>query len=332
MKYFKEYMFLGGVDVSSASFSTSEDALLKTNYIDGSVNDRFYNGQDYWKVDFTGVASTFLAISLPRLAGDDVSQRDLAIGVVENFLRYVIREMACPEYEDDIKKALLACSAARVEWPMVSRFLEALPGMFNLAAVELFGQLDGTDVSFLTFERPTAFDPKTTFYSSLILSGVNAFLATAVSEDLRVVERVYRSIEIVRIERASSEQVQTATRFVRGTQTPTRQAAALGTIFAKTVVIEDGWYDPSQGPLTEDQLAIVCDDDLLQFLKEGMKLRVRLCLLSSGIYFIKSVLELYPTFYVFLPQHLVKLVDLPRPIEQNEDSEAMRAAADSDEE
>lgn len=333
MKYFKEYMFLGGVDISNASFATSEDALLKTNYIDGTVNDRFYNGQDYWSVDFTGVASTFLSISLPRLAGDDRVKQDLGIGVVENFLRYVLRETACPEYEDDVKKALSVCSSARMELPIVSQFLESLPGIFNLAAAELFCPLDDKRLSFLTFDRPPTFDPKTTFYSSLILSGIKGFLATALSEDLRVVERVYRNIEIVRLERASVEQAQTAARFVCGnSMTPRPQAVALGTIFAKEVVIEDGWYDPTQQRLSQDLLAIVCDDVLLHLLKEGMKLRVRLCLLSSGIYFIKSVQGLYPTFYVFLPQHLVHLVDLPRPFGKSKLSECIEGDIDSAEE
>lgn len=105
-------MILGGIDTNPKAFSGQDPRALKeltpaerrdatardTVHMDTGIatqHERFYNGdRDHWSVDFTGVAAGFMSISLVQMTGREPEEMHEAIGVVENFLRYVYRRFA----------------------------------------------------------------------------------------------------------------------------------------------------------------------------------------------------------------------------------------------
>ncbi|KAJ6779715.1 hypothetical protein PWT90_10408 [Aphanocladium album] len=164
--YFNEYMFLGGVDTTTAAFNAEEleDGSLIPNAsepppppplpstaeeVDGddeSANARFYDGNArHWAVDFAGIAAGFLSVSIVPLTGVEPTPTGRAIDLVENFLRYVLQHDVCPEHAEDVRAALAVCARARDEWPRLRRFKSLLPGRFNLAAAQTFGVHDEAD-------------------------------------------------------------------------------------------------------------------------------------------------------------------------------------------
>lgn len=317
--FFQEYMFLGGVDVSTPAYASEDNDIINVDCLEGTVNDRFYNGQDYWKVDFKGVVSGFLSISAPRMAGNDTDQLELAVCVVENFLRYVFRQGACPEYSEDMTRALRVCKDARQEWPMMESFLAALPGKFSLAAAALFAcQL--ADASSPDVKSMEDSDAKIVFYASLTLSDFTPAHKVVSAQALGVVRRVTCDVEVVSLELPRDEEISFARRFHYEGQTSKARPVPLGLMYAKETTIEDGWYDPAQTSHfgQDEEICIVWDGDLLMQVKIGMKLKLNLCQLSTGLFFVRSVEDLLPTFYNFLPQMLMRQVVLPSPLDKDE--------------
>lgn len=318
--FFQEYMFLGGIDVSTPAFASEDNEIINVDCLDGTVNDRFYNGQDYWKVDFKGVVSAFLSISAPRMAGNDKDQLELAVCVVENFLRYVFRQGACPEYTEDIARALRVCKDARQEWPMMESFLAALPGKFSLAAAALFDVCKPTNVSSTRVEPIEIPEVKTVFYTSLSLCSFTPAHTVVSARNLHVVRRITCDVEVVRLELPGEEEISFARRFHYEGQPSKARPVPLGLMYAKETTIEDGWYDPAQTSCfrQDEEICIIWDGDLLMQVKIGMKLKLNLCQLSTGLFFVQSVEDLLPTFYNFLPQMLMKRVVLPSPLNKDE--------------
>lgn len=314
-------MFLGGVDVSTPSYASADNDIINVNCLDGTVNDRFYNGQDYWKVDFTGVVSCFLSISAPRMAGNNTVQLELAVCVVENFLRYVLRQDACPEYAEDVVRALGVCKDARQEWPMMEAFCAALPGKFNDAAAELLGVCEKADTLSKQVATPKTTNAKIVFYTSLALCSFEPVQKAISEPHLQVLRRVTCDVEVIGLKLPSDEQLPLARRFYYQGQTSKTRPTPLGLMYAKETTIEDGWYDPAQISQfdQDEEICIVWDADLLKLIKVGMKLKLELFQLSTGLFFVKNVEDLLPTFYTFLPQLLMKQVVLPSPLNKDED-------------
>ncbi len=65
--------------------------------------------------------------------------------VVGNFLRYVSRHEACPEYKDDTDKARALCARADVEMSDSIKLASDLPGPFNVACQKLFCRPEGDE-------------------------------------------------------------------------------------------------------------------------------------------------------------------------------------------
>ncbi|KJR84364.1 uncharacterized protein SPSK_08691 [Sporothrix schenckii 1099-18] len=152
---FNQYLRLGGIDCTPRMFNgaagmedgenlTKDDvrALTATDVVSraGSKNSKYYasDNADLWTVDFSGVLSGFLSVTLRSIGGSNERLMKVGIDVVDNFLRYLQLHDVCPEYEADVKNARQICDKAQTELPNLLRALPLMPGQFNIACTKLF--------------------------------------------------------------------------------------------------------------------------------------------------------------------------------------------------
>lgn len=324
--YFNEYLFLGGIDTSSGPFcgqdamdpsfiSSTErcgDALKNIVESPGATGGRFYDGNsDHWTVDFTGVASGFFSTGIPSLTGLIPEGIDRAITVVENFLRYVLQHDVCPEYQDDIQTALGAAARARLEYPAMARFNAALPGLFNLSAGRLFANATSQDFSLLQLKLPEDYSPEIVFYTSLAALGQDI-------PNKGVIRQYDCVLQLCNIELPSTDIINRFRRIATGPELKPLACAPLGRATFRTTTVEDGWVDPraADGTMNPNDVVVFLETNILKNMSIGMKLSVTLCELNTGLQFIKAVEAVYPSFYTFLPQQLMKGFKQPRIDEQ----------------
>lgn len=329
--YFNEYLFLGGVDTSPGAFTGQDPRALKnltpaerrdataTDIVYGGSagGDRFYNGDnEHWSVDFAGVAAGFCS---RRLAGLEKAEVNIGVGVVENFLRYILQHDVCPEHADNIKKALKICDVAREEWAMLGDLTAALPGQFNLAAAELVGRSDERDWALHaftpagSFTRPENFDPKTVFYSAVaLMDEPDLFARLQANKTPQVTGEFACTLQFISVMRPTDDIVK---RFESLALDSEHVAIpAVGKATAKLATIEDEWDHPPQ-PLSfakDEEVTLYFDDAVLANIKPGMKANLTLCELDVGIIFVKTMAGVVPSFYTFLPQEMMRHYKAPR--------------------
>ena len=324
--YFDEYLFLGGVDTSANAYSGQDAGELKsltpaqrreataTDTVHGvsSADDKFYNGDsENWSVDFTGVAAGFFSISLGQLTGFESEDTEAAIGLVENFLKYVIHHDVCPEYKYDLNSATGICDLARQEWPLIHQFQELLPACFNLAAAEYFGISEASDWSFLHFTRPEEFDAKVIFSAVCALRGETQTLRSLLRNDVHVESLHTCDLQITSLEHPSDDIV----RLFAGLVIDNDKVAVdpVGRVLLEPAVIEDDWVPSSTThPFSGAIIHVYMESSMLNHLKPGMKLTATIATLNTGLRFVKTIQTIVPTFYTFLPQQMMKHYKQPR--------------------
>lgn len=356
MRYFNEYLFLGGVDTTQRQFTggptgdeldnmtpdeiriaTAMDAVHRSR----GGNCKFYAGEDVndpasgWVVDFAGVAAGFLSETLPFMTGYNYADMALAIGVVDNFLRYVLHHDVCPEYAQNLRDALAICERANVDLPRAHGALLQFPGQFNLAAAELFcpgfvPQFRDIDHG---FRRPDDFDPAVTFKTAVLLAGParHARHLVNLQGDLnneRVVCEEERCLEVVEVH-SPAERLRKKFRAVP-INGKLGVLAPVGTAIMVPCRIENGWDDGEiarSRPLSTERQTYLLDANILFFLQPGMKVRLVACELGFGLTFAKHVLEVLVPWYSFPPQSLMSDFRDPQP--NDRPAPSAKAAADA---
>ncbi|KAF4955264.1 hypothetical protein FSARC_11896 [Fusarium sarcochroum] len=326
--YFDEYLFLGGIDCSPGAFgglsqqelkeltpaerreATARDVVWGTT----AAGNRFYNGDESaWSVDFAGVAAGFISGSLVHLTSFEHKRMVEGINTVENFLRYVLQHDACPEYEDDVKAALAVCKTASEEWPMIRQLYASLPGHFNLAAAELFCSEETAEESwsFQRFKRPEGFDPTSVFFTAFALMDEPQLFENLTTKKPSITREFTCTLELVQIFRPSDDIVKRVKSLVIGdNETP---HVPIGKATFKQAIIEDDWETPRVAwPIEEDVMTLFFDDALLAKMMPGMKTTATICELDAGLRFIKTVEIIVPSFYVYLPQEMMRHYKEPR--------------------
>lgn len=325
--YFDEYMFLGGIKTFSAPFSGTEAEMAghwsvsqnqSTDSQHVKFSGRFYDGEDEnWAVDFSGVAAGFLSSILPTLTGSKAGTVERCISVVENFLRYVLYHSVCPEYTSDVKAALQVASDARAEWPMLEKLQESFPGQFNLAAAEIFKNHDADDWSFQRFVRPKDFNPQMVFYSTLALLDDADLIAKMTIRKPRVVSEIECSLILTEMIYPKKDVVQNFRRLKIGDQDNKARLSPVGKARFQPTTIEDGWYDPyiNANLDAREEIVLYIETSILALMKVGMKFEMKLCRVNAGIHFLKSIIRVVPSFYIFLPQQLMRDFTPPQRVE-----------------
>ncbi|KAM0276952.1 hypothetical protein ACHAQH_006237 [Verticillium albo-atrum] len=355
--YFDRYLFLGGIDTSQRQFSGAgprsksnpdfenmdADDIRRATAVDmihRGMNCRFYTEAEteHWEIDFTGVVAGFLSEAVPRLTSQNYAAMNTAVGVVENFLRYVLHHNVCPERGADVRGALALCQKARVDLPKAHHALVRFPGEFGLAAAELFCK----DYVFLPretiggFKRAEDFNARVIFATGILLAGKDKQIKQLIDADeelnsIQIIKEKDRDLEVVSTHGPLPE-IRRAYKSLRlGHSRSAMQP--LGTVVFKPCLIEDG-YDVGEiaaaRPLDETEQDFLLDDQILYFLQPGMKVRATVCELDSGIAFIKSVADVLVPWFVFLPQTLMFRFREPRLNDRPAPSAAGAAEAEDD--
>ncbi|KAK1996043.1 hypothetical protein LX36DRAFT_658973 [Colletotrichum falcatum] len=337
---FSKYLFLGGIDSTPRMFGGHVDADLQgmtpeekrtatavdTVHMSGGGS-RFYNDADRagcWDVDFAGVAAGFLSENLPALAAWDYPQMGKAVGVLENFLAYVLHHDVCPEHDADVKAALAVCQRAKVELPQTHQALLRFPGELNLALSELFCK----DYYFFgegEFQRPANFAPENVVKVAFSTAGsqrqYEAVMEGLASKTIKVVCEEECSMQVISVHRPSTELRDLVRSITLDEGGP---FAPVGSMVAKPCLIEDG-FDRGEhfGLPEEDEETFLLDDAILSRLEPGFKLQLCVCELNIGIKFIKHARLVLVEWHTFLPQNLMLHFKEPVP----NDRPPMSAAA-----
>lgn len=282
--------------------------------------DRFYNGdREHWSVDFKGVAAGFLSIAAVELTGREKAGMHEAIGVVENFLRYVLQHDVCPEYGADVQAALQVCQDARDEWPMVERLQGLLPGEFNVSARECFPVAEGVRVSDVEEDEGTIAeiyglkprakkqDPRMHVLASLALAGGNDDLIAGLgSASCRVMQEFDCTLEVVKIHRPADDIVNSFRSLRLSDVAGKTKVRPIGKAIFRAAIIESGFDQPAVKAPVSGKVTLFFDDNILRHMKTGMKMTFTLAQLSNGFRFAKHLVNIVPSFHTFLPQELMK--------------------------
>ncbi|CAG8434802.1 11760_t:CDS:2 [Ambispora gerdemannii] len=142
---FEAYMRFGGIETGPKPFlgqdgvvdaeADAEEILAHraTNYVE---EDRV----EEMEVDFTYTATVYLSNFLIDKSGYVyMDQFREAPEVVISFINYLVNQRVCPEYNDDMQRALDIAKRARIELPKCKLLAQSAPGRFNRACSLLFG-------------------------------------------------------------------------------------------------------------------------------------------------------------------------------------------------
>lgn len=322
-------MFIGGIDMTTSSFNENDledgsliprpdsDATAAEADDEDAAASRFYNGNArHWTVDFAGVAAGFLSVSMPPLTGVDWTLTERAIGFVENFLRYVLQHDVCPEHAGGVNEALAVCARARDEWPRLWRFKGLLPGRFNLAAAHTFGVHEPADWSLENQKlAETALSPEVVFYASMVAAGQQVPKTAAGRSGLHLVRQFTCELALQRVEMPDDDVTGYFGRLALGADSHTPlHLQPLGRAVFRPTVIEDGWVRqvPQEQLPDDEDIVFLWERELLAAMTVGMKMTAHVGELSSGFRFVKALETVQPSFYTFLPQHLIKDYKPPR--------------------
>ncbi|KAJ0164080.1 Argonaute-binding protein 1 [Colletotrichum tanaceti] len=328
---FNKYLFLGGIDSTPRMFGGNVDADLKdmspeekrsaaaidTVHMSGGGS-RFYNDNDPddWDVDFAGVAAGFLSENLPTMTAWDYAQMGKAVGVLENFLTYVLQHDVCPEYNANVKEALAICQKAKVELPQAHQALLRFPGEFNLALSELFCD----DFHFFgegEFQRPKDFAAEDVLKIAITTAGTrqqcDAVMKGLANKSIKIVGEEECSMEVVSVQRPTIE----SRKLVRSIRLDKGGPfAPVGSIVAKPCLIEDGYDRGADFELSKEEVTFFLDDAILVRLQPGFKLQLCVCELNIGIKFIKQARLVLVEWHTFLPQNLMQHYKEPVPCDR----------------
>ncbi|KAH0491894.1 hypothetical protein TgHK011_003296 [Trichoderma gracile] len=328
--YLNDYLFLGGVDTNPSAYTGLDQKDLKqltpaqrrevtardVVYEGSSAGERFYDGdKTKWTVDFAGVAAGFFSTRLIALTGLHPKPMEDAISVVENFLRYVLHHDVCPEHEDNVKEALNVCQMARDEWTMLNTLQNALPGVFNPAATELFIEFDPHSWDSSQFKVAEGFDAKSVFYSSIaMLDNEKLFEHLAETKAVKLTNQYECALEVTEVHLPTEEVIKRFKKLVvTAPGGKTLRLMPLGRLTLKPATIEDGWVQ--QGtvhPLQGKEIDLYFEQNIVESLKPGIKMVLEIGDLGADIRFVKSILKIMPTFYTFLPQELMVQFKIPQ--------------------
>lgn len=331
-KYFNEYLFLGGIDCSQRAFqggsgydfedttNAEERELTAVDTLVSTGNPIYYNASDptHWEVDFTGVVAGYLSRGLHSMAWGRFEDVTLAIGVITNFLRYVLMHNVCPEYEDDINKAIGICKLAEEdEIPRINTINSLLPGQFALACQELYFR-DIHPIFYSSskagFTRPENFDANGLFVAAIVLAGTPEMVQKMKeTKTIRITDEEDQNLEVMSIQRPTPEVSDLFRRMLPAEGDA--HFAPIGTVTCKNIRVESE-YDLGavklQMPLGGDE-TLFMDDEILKKLKPGLQLTGTLCTLNIGAKFFRDSPWVSPSYYTFLPQEMMKGYKAPVP-------------------
>ncbi|TLD09443.1 hypothetical protein PspLS_12003 [Pyricularia sp. CBS 133598] len=324
-----------------AGLSKAEKRMAAANDVINRRGDDprwFTPGNECWTVDFTGVVAAYLSTRLPFDVAGEQDMIALGVDTILNFINYVIKHDVCPEYGADLARARAVCKLAKIEFPLINRALAGGMGQFNYACRTIFNLPDETD-SFVdrmsvdpARNRPVR--PILVFTSTLTLLADMYPAARAI--DLHKLREQDPTLD--KVASAVSSESQTDYYEVIETREPNEPISRLfralhsgdkvtghykpaGVLVVRRCIVEDGFantpklHTMSSRPSKDQAESFIVDRDLLRCLMPGMKLHLETARITHpdfDLTFVKNLLDVQPSFRLFLPQMLMLDYKMPR--------------------
>ena len=324
-------MFSGGLDPSTLAKSDAAEiaALTATQFVDPKRNEDSL-------VDFQGCLKAFLG---SRLAAHfDIGNKEsleMYIGVIRNFLNYLLHHDVCPEYKHQVEASRKLCDQAQREVWNIVQAQRLLPGSFNMACSVIFGgtyrELQVPEIEDWMDEKdrqhfPSSMDSTTAprtfrigmlaYASDELISKYKAAKAKAEAEAEKDEKKKYpvisKDVDLVVTNitlGAAMPKIRDLYNTKEGYNLP-----VLGNLQTRT------WQNPGaleedltaeeeetllQNPQASQEYNFWLDDELLQKLCVGMKLETTVKEVDFGIYYFDTVQMLRASFYSLLPNELM---------------------------
>ena len=246
------------------------------------------------------------------------------VGVLRNFLNYLLHHDVCLEYRDQVAASRKLCDKAQTELIKIAQAQPLLPGTFNRACSEIFGGVfhgvDKAESTWMTAEeREHSVGVSPEDARKVFRIGLAAY-ATDEQLDKYKLEGKDQSFHIISEQDLGLE----VTDITFGHSLPETQSLynheqaksfpILGKLHAKT------WHSPSaaEEDLTEEEEAELAahptpgkqyefwaEDYLLDKLFVGMKFEATVKQLSFGIWYFDAVFGVHCSFYTYLPNEMM---------------------------
>ena len=334
-------MFTGGLDANTIDHHDAAEILdmTATHSVDFDESDPRH---DIYTVDFEGCLKGFLSVRVHRhgrrltlhrssyMHGNfDLHTEERVknyIGIIRNFLNYLLHHDVCPEYSYQVEAARKVCDQAQQELLQIIRARVMLPGTFNMACSEIFGGVfqgmrNSDTQSWLDEEERSRLSLgieanlarqvfKIGFAAQATDEQVAKYKADGAIQRLGIIATEDVSLEVVDVAFGrSSPQVQALYSSEQAKGLP-----ILGKLFART------WQDPSaqEEDLTEEkelelarhppisiEYEFWVEDALLEQLFVGLKFQTTIRTLSFGQRFFDEFHALRCSFFTVLPNELM---------------------------
>uniref|UniRef100_L7ITA2 Argonaute siRNA chaperone complex subunit Arb1 n=1 Tax=Pyricularia oryzae (strain P131) TaxID=1143193 RepID=L7ITA2_PYRO1 len=324
-----------------AGLSKAEKRMAAANDVINRRGDDprwFTPGDEGWTVDFAGVVAAYLSTRLPFDVAGEQDMMALGVDTILNFINYVIKHDVCPEYEADLARARAVCKLAKIEFPLINRALAGGMGQFNYACRTIFNLSDETDcfVDRMSVDpaRNRPVRPILVFTSTLTLLAdmypaartidlhklrdedpTMDKLAGAISSESRA--DYYEVVET----REPSEPIARLFRALHSGDKVTGHYKPAGVLVVRRCIVEDGFANTPKlhmMPLTrgkDDVASFIVDRDLLRCLLPGMNLHLETARITHPDFeltIVKNLLDVQPSFRLFLPRMLMLDYKMPR--------------------
>ena len=324
-KFFNEYLFLGGVNAhvplsyGSDSKAMDEGDVVQAHLVAsegklyGSPDDHQYydpNAPGDWSVDWYRVVAGYISEAVPRMIWqtetDPKGQMLIAIDVVAEFLKYVLKHKVCDEYSDDIKKALGLCDEGKTDMATIFDCTRKLPSFFNDVLLGLFAG-DGNDNTPFQISDATKCNER----ELLLMAAVGVHALPHVYANMRSTPVIQITnvqefdLQILGVHRSNHQQTMLFNSHLKihGIDSDLN----LGYVTVKHVVLPSLVFygEPARVP-RKGVDRIIMEDSILQHLKRGFFIRVRLAELNIGLMFMVECPTILPCFQTLLPQVLMR--------------------------
>ncbi|KAI1093022.1 Argonaute siRNA chaperone complex subunit Arb1-domain-containing protein [Rostrohypoxylon terebratum] len=333
---FNKYLWLGGIDGSQrqfTGFSNDREAIADANaeairdmtatdFIGGNGS-RFFDPayQELWEIDFSGIVKGFLSRVVPSIYMYDEKANKLASDLIKNFLNYVLMHDVCPEHNDDIEAAKMICERAPIDMRFLHEFCAGMPGPFNTLCTELF--CDGEAYKFQGETEGDLYDKLVKFRVIVQTSAQQWIQSRHMRLNdptlIRIVKTTEETYKVCNTHRPEPEATKVVVEELekagyRGNVTPLGQVDLQKSIIDygySNEVRPGGWKIRNLG-----YQEFLLEEDLLNKLDKGVKIRVVVCELNIGLRFIKEILDIRVEWDLFLPQMLMENWKDPVPNER----------------
>ncbi|KAM3424449.1 hypothetical protein BST61_g6453 [Cercospora zeina] len=330
------HMFAGGLGKQEFEEYDKEEILqMKANFgVSASVADGVDEhslDSGSWVVDFAGMAKAFLSSEFfQHFDWDDEKVLHETTNILRKFYEYLLYHDVCPEYQQDIHRAIDTCHLADEEVPQLARLEHGLPGQFNMAASTLH---DGLYAHIRPHDEAAdwviAGDQVGLSDNDAWLAFSAGIMAHATNEQMNEIFRARKNgksltvnteedvgLEIVRVEQGSEQAAQIY-----------EDDRISGTFIKRTGKLHcRPWHHPGSAPrdlppsiAAEDKAKqgemyeFLVEEDILRYCQKGMKLEANIGKLANGIMWLDAVENVYPTFFKWTLNEQIRAWKEPGP-------------------